>query len=648
LNGNGQTKILIIDDCTVPRLLVAEMVAQLGFKPITASNGAEGLRLLHEQSPSLVLLDVIMPDLDGFAVTAAIRAQAKLLPIILLTTLDDVDTKRRGQQAGADDFLAKPVQLPDLQVRIAAMLRIKALNDALATANRRLSSLIETLPDGVGVVCDGQVVFANPTLTTMLGFDRPPELLGQPLLDFVVAEDRGRLAERLRRFAAGQPLPSGEYRFVRSDGKIMIIECTGTAIDFDHRPALLEIMRDVTEAHRMREQVLLNDRMASLGTLAAGIGHEINNPLAFIAANLDFISTELSGMSQAGARGPDLGEIRTALDECRVGADRVKRIVRDLKTFSRNPVDTVSAVDVHAVLDWTLQVAGNEIRHRAQLVKDYGEVRRVKANDVRLSQVFLNLLMNAAQAIPVGHTQSNHIRVSTREQGDCVVIEVSDTGCGIAPETQRRLFEPFFTTKAVGEGSGLGLSICYSIVRQLGGDISVHSELGAGSSFRLTLPAADAVVASDPADRPERRLMRKGRILVVDDEPLIGSIVRRMLPEHEVTFEVRARDAMGRLAAGERFDVLLCDIMMPDMSGIELHSWIMEAAPDLARRTVFLTGGTFAAEAVLFARHSPQPVLEKPIDFAALRQLLQEALTAASPTAVMAHARKTLAATGTD
>ncbi len=368
------------------------------------------------------------------------------------------------------------------------------------------------------------------------------------------------------------------------------------------------------ERRAMQEQLIISERMASLGTLAAGVAHEINNPLAVVLANLDFA---LDGCAEA--------ERTVALREAREAAERVRLIVRDLKILSRPTEEARGPVDVRRVLDATVRMAHNEIRHRAELVRVDADVPLVDASEARLGQVFLNLIINAAQAIPVGSARSHTIRVetSTDARGD-VVIEVSDTGGGIDEAHRAHVFEPFFTTKPVGVGTGLGLSICHRIVAALGGTLSFVSAPGEGTTFRTTLPASrDAAPAASPRASVEPAGSARGRVLVVDDEPALGRLVSRMLEaEHDVTVVARARDALTRLE-GEAFDVVLCDLMMPEMTGMDLVEHLRAHAPDLADRVVLMTGGAFTERAREFLAAVSNQRLEKPFDAATARALVR-------------------------
>ena len=391
-------------------------------------------------------------------------------------------------------------------------------------------------------------------------------------------------------------------------------------------PAVERELREAelrAERRKMQEQLLISDRMASVGTLAAGVAHELNNPLAALVANLDLLARDLSEVALAAELSERLRDVFAELRDARESADRMRHIVRDLKIFSRSAEDEPRGpVDVHRVLESSLRMAHNEIRHRATLLKDYTRVSLVQANEARLGQVFLNLVVNAAQAIGEGAADKNQIRVSTRQNtAGAVVVEIRDSGSGIAPDHLARIFDAFFTTKPVGVGTGLGLSICHRIVRSLGGELEVESELGAGSTFRVVLPPASAseeVPKSAPAK--SQPATRRGRVLVVDDEPMIATAIRRTLGlEHEVVLTSAAATALERITQGEEFDVILCDLMMPQMTGMDLYDELVRTAPRQADRMVFLSGGAFTAAARQFLEDVPNQHLEKPFD---TRQLL--------------------------
>jgi len=383
-----------------------------------------------------------------------------------------------------------------------------------------------------------------------------------------------------------------------------------------------ELERTVARLHGIETQRTLQERLASIGRLAAGVAHEINSPLAAVIANLALVAEELPEL--VSSRDPArLREAEEALADAREAAERVRVIVRDLKTFSRADDERMGPVDVQRVVEATLSMVRNEIRHRARVVKDFEPVPSVLANEARLGQIVLNLLLNAAQAIPEGNVEANEIRVVTRATGNRVVVEVRDTGTGIAREVIDRVFEPFFTTKPVGVGTGLGLSISHGIVTSLGGRIEVESEPGKGTTFRVLLPSADPERTEASTPVPPAAEVR-ARVLAIDDDQLILSALTRILRcDCDVVTVTSARDALERIGS-DAFDVILCDLMMPQMTGMELHAVLAHAVPGEAEKMIFMTGGTFTASAQAFLDSVANVRVEKPFDSKQLHAIVRE------------------------
>jgi nitrogen-specific signal transduction histidine kinase/CheY-like chemotaxis protein len=310
--------------------------------------------------------------------------------------------------------------------------------------------------------------------------------------------------------------------------------------------------------------------------------------------------------------------------------ERVRIIIRDLKSFSRADTGDDVPVDIQRVLDSAINMAWNEIRHRAQLQKRCDHVALVRGNEARLGQVFLNLLVNAAQAIPVGHASDNHILVGVRQHQDRVIVEISDTGAGIASDVLPRIFDPFFTTKPVGVGTGLGLSICHNIVAAVGGEISVESNPGAGSMFRVSLPIA-RVLSLRPRTQPSLPVQpvgRRLRIMLVDDEPSVVRALQRALREHDLVVAFSGSEALDVLDSGQTFDIVFCDLMMAQLSGMELFETVRRRYPGIQDRFVFMTGGAFTQQAKDFLGGVTNPVVEKPFDIRALRSLVNRRVAA--------------------
>jgi len=273
-------------------------------------------------------------------------------------------------------------------------------------------------------------------------------------------------------------------------------------------------------------------------------------------------------------------------------------------------------------------MAFNEIKYRAKLVQDFGQIPAVLGSEGKLSQVFLNLLINAAYAISDGSAESNRIEIRTWANDEHVFAEVKDSGKGIPAESLPRIFEPFFTTKAAGVGSGLGLAICKDILTEMGGDIQVESDVGRGTRFIIRLPvardpaqAASAAIAQEVAPPADLR----GRILAVDDEEPIRGMLKRMLGRaHEVVTAASGEEARAMIEKDHSFDLILCDLMMPTMSGMDLHAWLVSHHPALASRVVFLSGGAFTPKASAYLSSVGNLRLDKPVNRAELVRIANE------------------------
>ena len=398
-------------------------------------------------------------------------------------------------------------------------------------------------------------------------------------------------------------------------------EVLGTRLLIAER-AIEDATRRATERQDMESRLAFADRMASVGTLAAGVAHELNNPLMYVLSNLHLTREEIGSRDEA----PWFEHARQQLDEAIHGAVRMQNIVRDLKTFSRVDDEQRGNVDLQSVLESSINICWNEIRHRATLDRDFAKTPPVDANESRLGQVFLNLLINAAQAMPERGLSANRITVRTyTDEEGWAVIEVIDNGTGIDPDRMNRVFEPFFTTKNVSEGTGLGLSICRNIIRESGGTIEAHSELDRGTTFVVRLPASarteiPRTVQAPPTATPGARAC----VVVIDDEPLVGRSIRRALRGHEVQVFTRGDEAIERLCSDEPFDVVFCDLMMPEMSGMEVFDRVSERCPDIASRFVFMTGGAFTPQAREFLKQTPLVCLEKPFELRQIRDLVRE------------------------
>jgi len=495
-----------------------------------------------------------------------------------------------------------------------------------------LTGLGVVAPIAVALMCWGTGGTTSPAFSFMWAV---PVLVGIVCLEEPTAD----LAATFVTAACGAVLLSAEARGLAHTLYFLMVTFTlggistaGTWLRRKNHRAELKAALD-SEADRSRAEAALvvaqqrlaqADRVSSLGMLAAGVAHEINNPLAAVVANVSYVAEAL------GKPNPDLVEMGTALSDAQVAAMRVRDIVKDFKAFAPSPEDRRERMPLTRSLEVALALVGNELKHRAKLVREGPGLPDVLANGPRIVQVFVNLLHNAAQAIPEGHADANTVtvRTSVDAQGRAVV-EISDTGAGIPADVLPHIFEPFFTTKQQGGGGGgAGLSVCHAIVQQHAGELEVETVEGKGSTFRVKLPAAPALVKPVVAAIPAKSDTGRAVIAVIDDDDIVGKSVERMLARHFTVHRfTEARAALQWLQTGERCDAVVCDLMMPVMGGIEFHAELNKAWPQLAARTVFATGGAFTARGQEFLA-SARFTLEKPFEPGLVVSIVKKALAA--------------------
>lgn len=463
---------------------------------------------------------------------------------------------------------------------------------------------------------------------TVLGY-APDEI--SPSMDawveLVHPEDRPGLSEGMRRqHHGGAPIHRIEYRMRAKDGswRAVLVSTRAMARDPDGVPfRTAGTITDVTDARALRERVLAADRLVSLGALAAGIAHAVNNPLSSVASTLKLMQEELDKCALDPARIADkVPDLRQALTDAVAGADRVRDVVRGLQLFSAPRTGGArEPVDLRAELDAALDLTRNTITQRARLTVDLAAgLPRVTAVPGELGQAFVNLLMNAAEAVPEGAVAEHEVRVIARVAGSRIVVEVQDRGAGVHAQEVPLAAEPFYQQSRVAPG--LGLALCHGVVTGAGGTLEVQSDPPRGSTFRVILPVAapvQAPVRSSVTVTPPR-----GRVLIIDDDPLVGRSMARLLQAaHEVTVISSPADALARLQRGERWDAILCDLMMPELSGMDVEERLQKSAPDVLPRIVYLTGGAFTDRARKFLAEG-RPFLEKPVEAPALRARVAE------------------------
>ncbi len=434
-------------------------------------------------------------------------------------------------------------------------------------------------------------------------------------------EDRGLVSDHIRDAILLRRDFEFELRIVRPDGSVRDVLSRGKCeVSDDGRPlAVFGVFQDVTERTRLQDRVAQSERMATVGTLAAGVAHEINNPLTWVIANLDALA-RIYDTNRFGQDG-DPEQLGKMIEEAQQGADQVKRIVRDLLTYSRAQTERLEAVDVEQALDTAVNIATNQIKYRAHVVRDYGHVPPVIADQSRLTQVFVNLLINAAQAIPERRRRDGVIELRTGQEPDGRVrAEVIDNGLGIPESLRARVFDPFYTTKPVGVGTGLGLSISSNIINAFHGEIRIESEEGEGTQVSVVLPrAGEDQLAHERVDRQDDC----PRVVVIDrDERLAGPLARMLSPSYEVVSLRNGRDALSLISGGEAVEAVLCDVELADMTGVEFFGRLRRIAPQLLEKVAFVVRHENEQVRVFLDRNGV-PYVERPLDPSTLRALVE-------------------------
>ncbi len=476
----------------------------------------------------------------------------------------------------------------------------------------------------------------NPALASML--DRSPEdLVGRPYRDFLHPDERAEFDDRARHLQHGHIDPGQiERRFIDGAGRMVHVRGGGARVAGGGEILYFCVYVNMTEQRdaeaeraQLQEQVLHTERLHTLGQIASGIAHEVNNPVAIAAGGVDLARRHMVAI-QAAAESNDLPTLRkhvakldASLRYCEEGCARLAKVARKLSAFSALHGGRIESVDVNVLVRRALEVVEHDLRHRAELVVELGDLPPLVAHPARLVQAVTNLLVNAAQAID-GPPAENRVHVLTRALDAEIEIMVCDSGVGMSPVVQERIFEPFYSTRSRTDGGGLGLTVVNDVVRQHRGRLDVTSEPGKGSRFSLYLPLVNGL-GSPPGIVPPSTA--RARVLVVDDEPFLLAIVAEILgAEHDVVTADGGPEALALLGEDTRFDALLCDLMMPGVDGIAVHRFLLEHAPALAARTVFATGGAFTPRTEQYVTSRRMPVLLKPFTAEEVRAALATAL----------------------
>ncbi|MEO8428954.1 MAG: response regulator [Verrucomicrobiota bacterium] len=570
-----KSTILIVDDEPIGRQLLEDLLMPQGYELAFACNGSEALAKAAESPPDLILLDVMMPDMDGFEVCRRLRANPAVaeVAIIMLTALDDRDSRLCGLEAGADDFLTRPIDRAELRTRVRTITRLNRYRRLLAERSK-FDQIVENAPDGILIIdADTTIRLANPAIHQMLHAGAQ-SLVGQKLLTLIALAQRERFEASLHGVIAD---PSRflalESEFISEPDRVFPVEITARHFPWEGRPAVQINVRDVTEKKKIEAQFLRAQRLQSIGTLVGGIAHDLNNILTPI-----LIATELL------RRGRLDDNHRRLVDTLERTAQRGADIIRRILGFARGVEDSAhKPVQVRYLISEMEKIAQDTFPPSIQIkTKVKIGLWMVDGDATQLHQILMNLCINARDAMPDGGIlkidADNEILTEGQSPihrdalpGRYLRLSVSDSGVGIPKEALEKLFDPFFTTKEEGKGTGLGLTTATGIAKSHGGFVTVESETGKGSRFSVYLPAIDQTEEAPTDEAPKELPQGKGElILIADDEGAILEIIDAILDRYGYKV-LTARDGAEAVALyakhQDKIRLVITDAMMPFLDG---------------------------------------------------------------------------------
>ena len=501
---------------------------------------------------------------------------------------------------------------------------------ALVLSEQRFRVMLERAGDAIMVFDfdDAHAVDVNPAACELFGYSRTEflKLTGANLGGPEAAASVARMSASLQASGEGH---DPRHAMRKKDGSRFIADVRIQTYEFMGRRQYLVIARDVSaqvdrehalersnhELAETRQRLLHSDRLVSLGHLAASVAHEINNPLQYMQTAIDTL--QRVALSEQGA---------APLAALQEGVQRVGAVTRALLPFSRVDGFRAERLGLADVVEMVRRMTSSLVSQRAAFTIDLDRGLFVRGDRTLLAQLLTNLVTNAAHAVGEGAPDQNEIAISAAREGDRVVVSVRDTGGGIPDSLRDRIFEPFFTTKPSELGTGLGLPLCLDIAEQHGGTLRFVSELGAGTTFFISLPIAAAEAPSvrklpEPALAPAAL---RAKVLVVDDEALVAECYRIYLRTCEVDIALGGEEALELLSAQRDYDVIVCDLMMPGMDGPKVYEEVEARWPGLERRIIFCSGGAFTERSRAFIGRVAPLMLDKPVSTPELTRAIAE------------------------
>lgn len=603
--------ILNVDDNEMCRYALSRLLQHNNFVVKEAANGSEALRIARAEQPDLVLLDVNLPDMNGFEVCRQLKADAATsrIPILHITasyyTPGDM---ARGLEGGADSYLTEPVEPEVLIATIRSVLRARTAEEAARKIAREWQSTFDTIADGLAVVdSEGRILRCNESFA---------RLLGLPVSDLVGSrcfELWGDLPRERQPFFRALESRRRETIELEYDSRQLSMTLDPMFDEAGKFTGAVHIVCDVTEQRQLEEQFRESQKFETVGTLAAGVAHDFNNLLTSIMGNASLVLGDL----------PSDSGFREKLQDVLSASQRAADLTRQLLAYSGKGRHYLQKVELSSLVTHIQGLIEAAIPKKVTLeMQVASRLPRIDADVTQVQQVILNLVSNAVEAIG---EDSGVIAVRTGMDGqESVFLEVRDSGCGMDAETKARIFDPFFTTKFTGRG--LGLAAVAGIARAHKAFVQVTSAPGAGTTFRISFPAVEELIPAKPPIAPEQAV--SGTVLVVDDEEMVRRVAQTTLElrGYKVLLATNGLEAIEQVGQNPQISVVLLDLTMPVMGGAEAIDDILAAHPGIP---VLVSTGYGHREAVArFSRKGVAGYLQKPYSSRQLAEKIKTVLAA--------------------
>jgi PAS domain S-box-containing protein len=612
--------VLLVDDNIANLDVMVSCLSDVGFQVLVARNGETCLELVERTIPDIILLDTMLPDMDGFEVCRRLKANEKtrMIMVIFVSSLDETQEKTRGFSLGAVDFITKPFQKEEVLARVNAHLRLqdlalgllqnvhqqteaqtaancklrqeiterKQIEEALLESEARYRAAIENSNDGIAIVEEGHYVFVNQKLLDILDYDQREELVGKHLSVILHPDDKERVARYNHLREKGRPAPSRyEAKGITRDGRTVYFDISATKITYRDRTAVLAFLRDITQRKQLEKQLQQAQKMEAIGTLAGGIAHDFNNILSAILGHAELAIVHRHNPATT----------HNHLDQVLSAAKRAAQLVQQILTFSRQKDLERKPLEISPLISEMIRMLRASLPSTIDIqynIEDQSGM--IMADATQIHQVLMNLCTNAAHAMRDrgGLLRIGLDKVTTKGRGETPLkpgnymrMSVEDNGHGMDRTTMDRIFDPYFSTKKPDEGTGLGLAVVHGIIAGYGGRIEVESEPDKGTVFHVFLPRIEqSQKVEEPPLSLDKVPVGHERILFVDDEKLIVSIYDDLLKElgYQVVSTTNSEEA---LALFEKdvfgFNLVITDLIMPNLNGEELSKRLIGLRPDI-------------------------------------------------------------------